>query len=210
MLMAVLLLLSGLFLRAQEYRGTIYGVIADPTGAVVPGAVVTAAGPQQTYHATANSKGEFSIPFVELGVYMVSVEAPGFGTVTQSNIHIDVAAKINLNFSLKVGGAAESVTVNDNAASLNTVDASGGTVMDPEKVQSLPMNGRQVYMMLSLTPGTKFTSIAGPGGFSGTRGWDESNSFSINGQSGNYNPERRAHLSAGRRRRRHLEHRSEP
>jgi hypothetical protein len=187
MLMAVLLLLSGLFLRAQEYRGTIYGVIADPTGAVVPGAVVTAAGPQQTYHATANSKGEFSIPFVELGIYMVSVEAPGFGTVTQSNIHIDVAAKINLNFSLKVGGAAESVTVNDNAASLNTVDASGGTVMDPEKVQSLPMNGRQVYMMLSLTPGTKFTSIAGPGGFSGTRGWDESNSFSINGQSGNYN-----------------------
>jgi hypothetical protein len=187
MLLAVLLLVSGLFLRAQEYRGTMYGVIADPTGAVVPGAVVTAAGPQQTYHATANSKGEFTIPFVELGVYTVSVDAPGFGTETQSNIHIDVAAKIGLNFVLKVGGAAESVTVNDNAVTLNTVDASGGTVMDPEKVQSLPMNGRQVYMMLSLTPGTKFTTTVGPGGDSGSRGWDETNNYSINGQSGNYN-----------------------
>lgn len=187
MLLAVLLLVSGLFLHAQEYRGTMYGVVTDPSGALVPQAVITAAGPQQTYHATANSKGEFVIPFVELGVYSVSVDAPGFGKQTQDNIHIDVAAKINLNFTLKVGGAAESVTVSDNAVSLNTVDASGGTVMDPEKVQSLPMNGRQVYMMLSLTPGTKFTSIAGAGGFSGTRGWDESNSFSINGQSGNYN-----------------------
>jgi hypothetical protein len=187
LLLAVLLVVSGLLLHAQEYRGTIYGAVADPNGAMVPGAVVTAAGPQQTYHATANSGGEFVIPFVELGVYTVSVDAPGFGTEKQSNIRIDVAAKIELKFTLKVGSTAESITVSDNAVGLNMADASGGTVMDPEKIQSLPMNGRQVYMMLQLTPGTKFTSIAGPGGFSGTRGWDENNSYSINGQSGNYN-----------------------
>ena len=105
----------------------------------------------------------------------------------QSNIRIDVAAKIELRFTLKVGSTAESITVSDNAVGLNLADASGGTVMDPEKIQNLPMNGRQVYMMLQLTPGTKFTSIAGAGGFSGTRGWDENNSYSINGQSGNYN-----------------------
>jgi hypothetical protein len=187
LLLAVLLVVSGLFLHAQEYRGTIYGAVADPNGAMVPGAVVTAAGPQQTYHATANSKGEFVIPFVELGVYTVSVYAPGFGTEKQSNIHIDVAAKIELKFTLKVGSTAESITVSDNAVGLNMADASGGTVMDPEKIQNLPMNGRQVYQMLSLTPGTKFTSTIGPNGDSGSRGWDETNAYSINGQSGQYN-----------------------
>jgi hypothetical protein len=85
--MAVMLLGIGTFmpcpaLHAQEYRGTISGVVADSSGAVLPNAVITAAGPQQTYHAISNGKGEFSIPFVELGLYSVLVEAPGFGAET--------------------------------------------------------------------------------------------------------------------------------
>jgi hypothetical protein len=187
MLVAFLMLVSGLFLHAQEYRGTIYGVIADPSGAVIPSAVVTAAGPQQTYHAKTNRKGEFTIPFVELGVYSVSANAPGFGVETKNDIHIDVDSKISINFVMKVGSTAETVTVEANDVSLNTVDASGGTVLAPEMVQNLPLNGRQVYMMLALTPGTKFTATVGPNGDSGTRGWDETNAYSINGQSGNYN-----------------------
>jgi hypothetical protein len=188
MLLASLFLVGCTFLEAQEFRGIIYGIVTDSSGAVIPKASITAAGPQQNYHATSNDKGEFTIPFIQLGVYAVSVEAPNFGKETQNNIHIDVAAKINLKFILKVGSTAETVTVSDSSVGLNTADASGGTVMDPDKVQNLPMNGRQVYMMLSLTPGTKFTtSTFGPSGNSGTRGWDESNSYSINGQSGNYN-----------------------
>ena len=175
-------------LHAQEYRGTISGVVVDSSGALLPNAVITAAGPQQTYHAISNHKGEFSVPFVELGVYSVLVEAPGFGPETKSDIHIDVDSKVNLKFVLKVGSTAESVTVQANDVGLNTVDASGGTIIAPELVQNLPLNGRQVFMLLSLTPGTKFTQTQfGANGFSGTRGWDETNAYSINGQSGNYN-----------------------
>lgn len=173
---------------AQEYRGTILGQVTDQTGAVIPNATVTAIGPQQTYRAITEKNGQFNIPFVQLGSYNVTAEATGFGKLTKSDIRIDVSAKINLTFSLKAGGASETVTVSDTLVGLNTADASGGTVLDPEKVQNLPLNGRQIYMMLSLTPGTKFTQTAfGPAGNSGTRGWDESNSYSINGQSGNYN-----------------------
>lgn len=59
--------------------------------------------------------------------------------------------------------------------------------MDPEKVQNLPLNGRQVYSLLALTPGVRFTvNTFGPGGYSGTRGWDTSNAYSITGQPGSY------------------------
>lgn len=187
-LVAVLLLFLGRSTEAQEYRGTILGRVTDRTGAVVPKAVVTAAGPQQTYRTVTGAKGEFTIPFVQLGIYAVTADAPGFGTVVQSDIHVDIDAKININFTLPVKGTTETMSVSASSLELNTTDASGGTVMDPEKVQNLPLNGRQVYTMLSLTPGVKFTTTQfGPGGDSGTRGWDETNSYSINGQSGNYN-----------------------
>ncbi|MFT4112657.1 TonB-dependent receptor domain-containing protein [Silvibacterium sp.] len=184
----LLFLATLLPLQAQDYRGTIAGQVTDQSGAVIPKAIITAVGPQQTYHVISQGDGNFNIPFVELGNYAVSAEAPGFGKVTKDNIQIDVTSKVNLNFSLKPGAAPETVTVSSNAVGLNTEDASGGTVMDPEKIQNLPLNGRQVYMLLSLTPGTKFTTTTfGPSGNSGTRGWDESNAYSINGQSGNYN-----------------------
>lgn len=187
-LLVVLVLSSSLSMRAQEYRGTILGQVTDRSGAVIPKAVVTAVGPQQTYRTTTGANGGYTIPFVQLGVYSVMVEAQGFGKKTENDIHVDIAARIALNFKLQVGSASETVTVSTDIVGLNTEDASGGTVMDPEKVQNLPLNGRQVYTMLNLVPGVKNTTTAyGPAGNSGTRGWDESNGYSINGQSGNYN-----------------------
>jgi hypothetical protein len=102
---------------------------------------------------------------------------------------IDINTKIDLNVALQVGAATETVTVQGGAGvTLNTDDASGGTIMDPDKVQQLPLNGRQAYMLLSLTPGAQFTQTQfGSSGYSGPRGWDESNAYSINGQSGSYN-----------------------
>src|SRR5882757_11045517 len=186
--LAIFLLLPSLFIQAQEYRGTISGQVADQSGAVIPKAVVTAVGPQQIYRSTTEANGRYTLPFIQLGVYSITAEAPGFSKVIQNGIHIDIAAKVNLNFKLQVGSASDSVTVASTVVGLNTSDASGGTVMDPDKIQNLPLNGRQVYTMLSLTPGVKFTTTQfGPGGNSGTRGWDESNAYSINGQSGNYN-----------------------
>jgi hypothetical protein len=183
-----ILVLTGSSLRAQEYRGTIVGQVTDPSGAVLPKASVTIVGPQQTYRTITGADGQYTIPFVQLGVYTVTIEASGFQKETEGGIHVDVASRINLNFKMQVGGANETVEVSSDAAALDTQDASGGTVMDPEKVQNLPLNGRQVYTMLALTPGVKFTTTQfGPGGNSGTRSWDETNSYSVNGQSGNYN-----------------------
>jgi hypothetical protein len=175
-------------LWGQEFRGTIIGSVSDPTGAVVPNALITAKGPQQTYTTKTNGSGNFAIPFVQPGTYEVTAEAQGFKKELKQGVNIDVSQKVNLNFSLQVGATSEEVTVKADAVSVNTADASGGTVMDPEKVQNLPLNGRQVYMLLALTPGTRFTtSTFGPAGNSGTRGWDQTNAYEINGVQNNLN-----------------------
>jgi hypothetical protein len=112
----------------------------------------------------------------------------GFEKEIQENVVIDVSGKINLNFSLRLGSLSDSVSVQANQVGVDTADASGGTVMDPEKVQNLSLNGRQVYMLLSLTPGVRFTtSTFGATSNSGTRGWDESTAYSISGQPGTFN-----------------------
>lgn len=175
--------------HAQDFRGTISGKITDSRGAMLPNAAVTAVGPSQTYKATSGADGVFTIPFVQPGTYQVTIEASGFKSEVRPGILIDINSRINLDVALQVGARTETVTVQGTAGlTVNTEDASGGTIMDPEKVQQLPLNGRQSYMLLSLTPGTQFTQTQfGSSGYSGTRGWDESNSYSINGQSGSFN-----------------------
>lgn len=176
-------------LHGQEFRGTIRGTVTDPSGAVIRGATIIAVGPTQTYKARSAADGIFTIPFVQPATYRVTISADGFKTEVRPGILIDINSRINLNVALQVGASSQSVTVQaDSGLTLNTEDASGGTVMDPEKVQQLPLNGRQSYMLLSLTPGTQFTQTQfGASGYSGTRGWDESNAYSINGQSGSFN-----------------------
>jgi Carboxypeptidase regulatory-like domain/TonB-dependent Receptor Plug Domain len=174
--------------HAQEYRGTILGRVADPQGAIIPQATITAVGPQQSYSGKTSADGNYILPLVQPGTYVVSAEAAGFRKEIQQDVVIDVSAKINLNFSLQLGPVADSVTVQANQVGVDTADASNGTVMDPEKVQNLPLNGRQAYMLMSLTPGVKFTTTTfGATSNSGTRGWDETNAYSINGQPGTFN-----------------------
>ena len=114
-----------------------------------------AAGPQQTYTTTTTSKGDFTIPLIQPGEYTVSVEAPGFKKDSRQGVIVDVSAKLNLTFTLNVGAVTETISVSADQAAVNTSDASGGTLIDPEQVQSLPMNGREVYSLLTLTPGVK-------------------------------------------------------
>ncbi len=179
---STLLLLPSL-VHAQEYRGTITGQLTDPRGNLIPNAAITAVSNDQTYTAKSDSKGDYSIPFVQPGTYTVTVEAAGFRKEVQPGVILDVSAKLSVNFALSVGSVNEAVDVKEDALQLSTADASGGTVMDPEKIQNLPLNGRQVYQLLQLTPGVRSSTV----GFSGTRGWDVNNSYSITGQQGAYN-----------------------
>jgi hypothetical protein len=183
-----IVLFSVMFVHAQEFRGTILGRVTDSSGAVVAGASITAVGPQQKYTAKTNGTGDFTIPFVQPGTYSITAEAAGFKTTTQKDIEISVSKKVNVNFALEVGATSETVTVSADAVGVNTADASVGQTLDTEKVQNLPLNGRQMYMLLPILPGALFTQEQfGAGGFSGTRAWDQTNAYVINGVQYGYN-----------------------
>ena len=169
-------------LQSQEYRGIITGQVTDTNGGVIANASIVAVGPQQNYTATTSSGGDFTIPLIQPGEYTISVEVPGFKKVFRKGVLVDVSAKLNLTFVLDVGAVTETVSVTADEAAVNTSDASGGTLIDPVQVQSLPMNGREVYSLLTLTPGVK-TPTSGQS----MSELNESNGYSFNGQWGNYN-----------------------
>ena len=130
----------------------------------------------------------YNIPYLNPGTYNVEVLATGFRTVKRGNIVLQVAQRLNLPFQLDVGEVQQEVTVTAQQEVIDTADASRGLVFDPIKVAEYPLNGRQTYMLMSLTPGVIFgQETFGASGFSGTRGWDVNNSYKINGsrQGGN-------------------------
>ncbi len=176
--------------RAQEFRSSLTGQVTDPSGAAVPGAVVTVTNEttHQSYTAKTNSTGLYYIPYVLPANYTVTVKAQGFKTAVQANVLIVAAESRALNFRLQVGAPTQSVTVTAAPPLLRTSSGSGGTIISERAVQNLPLDGRQVYMLIETTPGSQFTQETfGSSGFSGTRGWDVNNEYTIGGGLVGYN-----------------------
>jgi len=177
-------------LPAQDFRATLTGQVTDPSGAAIPNATVKATNvaTNETKEVKTTAEGVYTIPYLDPGNYNVEVSAAGFQTMKREMITLQVAQKLNLGFQMKVGQATTEITVIGQQETIDTADASRGLVFDPIKVAQYPLNGRQTYMLMSLTPGVIFGQLDfGPGGFSGTRGWDVNSSYKINGarQGGN-------------------------
>ncbi len=180
----LLLLIVGGFAFAQDFRATLSGVVTDPSGAAIPGATVKATNTSTNAvkEAQTTAVGNYTIPYLDPGVYNVEVSAKGFQTIVREKIVLRVADKVNLPLELKIGQTTETLVVTAEQDVIETASADRGLVFDPIKTQQLPLNGRQTYMLMSLTPGVLFTQEAfGPSGFSGTRGWDVNSSYRING-----------------------------
>ncbi len=187
-ILALLIVSSALF--AQE-QGTITGVVTDPSGAAIPNATIksTNLANNQTSETKSATDGNFTIPYLAPGVYNVEATAPGFQSVKRQNIVLAVSQRLNLPLQMPVGQATTEITVTGQQEVIQSTDADRGLVFDPIKTQEYPLNGRQSYMLLSLTPGVIFTQEQfGASGFSGTRGWDVNSSYKFNGaRAGNGN-----------------------
>jgi hypothetical protein len=177
-------LLSAPVMWAQDYRASISGIVSDPSGAVIPGAAVKAIriDTNETKEVATTSDGNYTIPYLIPSTYDVEFSATGFQTVKRKGIVLRVADKLNLSVQLPIGTLTQEVTVMGQQEVIETGSADRGLVFDPVKVQEYPLNGRQTYMLMSLTPGVIFTQeVFGNTGFSGTRGWDVNSSYKING-----------------------------
>jgi len=180
-IVALLLIAGGMY--AQD-RATLTGTVTDPSGAAIPNANVKA-----TNTATNNvsetkttSDGVYTIPYLAPGAYDVEVTCSGFQTLKRQGVVLEVGQRLNLPLQMTVGQASVEITVTGQIEGIETADATRGLEFDPIKTQELPLNGRQSYMLLALTPGVILGQQQfGASGFSGTRGWDVNNSYKFNG-----------------------------
>ncbi len=141
--------------RAQLYAGSVTGVVSDPTGAVIAGADVTLVDAEKgfTFTAKTDDKGRYLFRSVSPGVYNLSVKATGFKDQARSGIKVDVTQNVGADFAMPVLGTMETVNVSTAAPVLSTQDATTGQVVDRKFINDLPLDGRNVWNLVFLTPG---------------------------------------------------------
>ena len=143
---------------AQSPTAEITGRVTDPKNALIPGAKVVSRNTSKgaTRETTTNESGYYTIPVLEPGDYEVSVQSPGFKPVTRSGIVLQVNQTARIDFALDIGDVKETVIVAADALLIQADNAALGAVVDNKKISDLPLNGRNPFDLIALTPGTTF------------------------------------------------------
>jgi hypothetical protein len=158
--------------------------VADPSGASVPGAVITLinVSTNGVRATTSTSSGDYAFPAVPPGFYNLKTEHPGFKTSTSNNIEVQVQQTVRLDVSLQVGQVSESVEVSGLAELLQAENASVGTVIENKAVTELPLNGRSYLNLVALAANVDTLSPASGQAGSRQGGDRASQSISAAGQ----------------------------
>lgn len=163
--LVLLLFLGAPLAWAQVSTSSITGTVADPSGALIPNAKVTAineaTGVQQLTKTT--SSGLFSFPSVVPGAYTIEVEAKGFDRYVGKGNILTVGQPLVVNVKLQVGSTTTTVEVQGSYERLQTTNATLGDVIDRQAIQSLPLNGGNPLNLVALEPGLVQRSNGGAG-----------------------------------------------
>src|SRR5467141_1941013 len=157
MLVCVMLMFAALVsiqVHAQVTGATLSGTVTDTSGGIIRDAEVsvknTATGISRA--VTVDSAGFYTVPNLLAGIYEVRVTAAGFSTALQSDLTLAVGAQQQLNFSLRVGTATETVKV----TAATQIELTSSTLtghVDSQTVLDLPLNGRDWTSLATLHPG---------------------------------------------------------
>ena len=140
---------------AQTITGTITGIVRDASGGVLPGATITMTQLQTGRQETAVSDGEgrYTSAPLQLGTYRVEAGLPGFKSAAQAGIELTINDVARVDFTLEVGTVQEVVEVAANASLVDASTSSIGKLVDNRRIAELPLNTRNVYSLIFLTPG---------------------------------------------------------
>src|SRR5258708_39711132 len=142
-------------LQAQVTTATIEGTVTDSSGSSVPNAEVVAinSGTNQSPTVTTNASGGYRIYLLPSGAYDVEVTAHGFKKFRQNGIILEINRTARVDAALTIGALTEEVTITADASMVNTSNAQIGRTTTGSEINNLPIVGRNVYTLLSLTPG---------------------------------------------------------
>jgi hypothetical protein len=155
--LAVALLFAAFGLQGQQITATLVGSVTDASGAVVPSASiqVTNLETNAVREGSTDDSGSYSFPFLPAGSYKVAVNLKGFRPQVVNRFVLNVAQTARLDLKLQLGEVTESVSVAATALALQTENATVGTVIDANKIEQLPLNGRNFVQLAQLIPGAQ-------------------------------------------------------
>jgi len=151
----LLVLTLALPLSAQNATGRITGVVTDPQGAAVPGAKVrvTNLGTNVHWDAVANAEGSYQVMDLPIGSYKVAVEHEGFSKTVTDTQAVEINQTLRIDIRMKVGAISETVSVEAQAAQVETASPTLGSTVTGATIQNLPLNGRNTLDLALTQPG---------------------------------------------------------
>lgn len=157
--LAIAVLLTGLcgaVASAQNVTGTIQGTVFDEKGGVVANAAITVTNQDQNIAVrtmTTDERGQYVAAQLPVGKYKVTAVMNGFKKAVRSGIVLNVDDRLAVNFTLEVGGATETVTVQAEAVHVDTDSATATGVISGTQLRELSLNSRNYAQLVLLVPG---------------------------------------------------------
>jgi len=172
------------FGQSQLGTGAISGVVQDTSGSVVADAQITVTNVETglVREIVSGAGGQFVAPVLPTGNYKLRITKPGFSTLEQTDIIVNVGGAATVTAVLKVGGVSETVTVEDTAA-IDSAQTDVSSLVDSSQIKELPINGRRYYDFALLAPGVTRDARLGLLSFRGTSG--SFNNYMIEGNDDN-------------------------
>ncbi|MGB7848216.1 MAG: TonB-dependent receptor [Candidatus Acidiferrum sp.] len=157
---AVLLALPVL---AAAQDGTILGTVTDPSGGAIPNVAITITNTDTNLvvHSTTNDVGQYVVPNLRIGHYMLRAECNNFKTAEEKGIVLQIGDRRRIDFQLEVGTATAVITVEAQAAPIAVQTDSNdiSTVITGQQVTQLETNGRSLYELANLVPGASSAQV---------------------------------------------------
>ncbi len=153
-------LLSACCAFGQSTSGSLLGTVHDSSGAAVPDATVIATEVQTNRRVETKSgaDGQYVVTPLPPGSYRLEATATGFKRFVREGIVLQVQQQPRVDIQLAVGELSEAVTVTADASTLETSNATIGKVVSNKAIVELPMNSRNVYSLIFLTPESQVRS----------------------------------------------------
>ena len=149
------LVMAPSLLLAQSFTGAITGTIKDTSGAAIPRSTVTITN-QQTGRqeaVTTDLEGRYTSLPLPPGEYRVEAGLQGFRRSARTDVTVQINATVVLDFILEVGEMTDAIEVRADATLLETSSGTVGKLVDNRRILELPLNTRNVYSLIFLTPG---------------------------------------------------------
>ncbi|MBZ5581009.1 MAG: TonB-dependent receptor [Acidobacteriia bacterium] len=184
LIFALFLATEGLF--GQEYRGSLSGRVLDPSGAAVPGAHLTLTNTATNVRlmTDTNAEGNYTIPYLQPGMYSLHVEQPGFKAFERSPIEVRANQALQVDAKLDLGSSTETVNVQAETPLLDAASASVGQTIDSRRLEELPVRQGVPWHLIALSAGviSTATNTLDENPYDGTVTW-----YSVTGASATAN-----------------------